>query len=76
MKTTIDIAPELMERTKRLAHLEKTTFRELVDEGLRLVLLGREGQGLRRVEPVTVGGRGRRPEWRDHVSGWRLGSGT
>jgi len=38
MKTTIDIADPLFERARRLAEREGTTFRALVEEGLREVL--------------------------------------
>ncbi len=38
MKTTIEIADDLFERAQRLARKEKTTFRSLTEEGLRMVL--------------------------------------
>ncbi len=41
MKTTIDIAPDLMGRCKKLAHEQETTFRSLVEEGLERVLRDR-----------------------------------
>jgi len=38
MKTTIEIADDLFERAQRLARRQKTTFRSLTEQGLRLVL--------------------------------------
>jgi hypothetical protein len=38
MKTTIEIADDLFERAQRLVRKEKTTFRALTEQGLRLVL--------------------------------------
>ena len=38
MKTTIEIADDLFERAQGLARKEKTTFRALTEQGLRIVL--------------------------------------
>ena len=38
MKTTIEIADDLFERAQRFARKEKTTFRSLTEQGLRIVL--------------------------------------
>ena len=38
MKTTIEIADDLFERAQRVARKEKTTFRSLTEQGLRIVL--------------------------------------
>lgn len=56
MKTTIEIADDLFERAQRLARREKTTFRSLTEQGLRLVL--KESQSKPRKLPhlVTVPG--------------------
>ena len=37
MKTTIEIADDLFERVQQVAKNEKTTFRALTEQGLRLV---------------------------------------
>ncbi len=42
MKTTIEIADDLFERVQRFARKEKTTFRSLTEQGLRLVLKEKE----------------------------------
>ena len=57
MKTTIEIADDLFERVQQLARKEKTTFRSLTEQGLRLVL--KENQSVppkRRWNPITRGG--------------------
>jgi len=61
MKTTIEIAPVLLERGKRIAREEQVTLRTLVEEGLRTVIAEREKRPafkLRKV-PFTGGGFGR-----------------
>ena len=58
MKTTIEIAPAILERGKQLAREEHVTLRALVEEGLRKVIAEREQKPafkLRRV-PFTGGG--------------------
>jgi len=57
MKTTIEIADVLFERVQRVARKEKTTFRSLTEQGLRIVL--KEKQSLpqkRKWKPITRGG--------------------
>jgi hypothetical protein len=64
VKTTIEIADDLFERAQRLARKEKTTFRALTEQGLRLVLKEKTGT-LRKLPPlVTVGGGGLTDEFR------------
>ena len=58
MKTTIEIAPAILERGKRLAREEHVTLRALVEEGLRNVIEAREQRSafkLRRIH-FTGGG--------------------
>lgn len=58
MKTTIEIADDLFERARHLARKEKTTFRSLTEQGLRLVLQGKQDK-LKKLPPlVTVRGNG------------------
>ena len=57
MKTTIEIADDLFERAQRVAQKEKTTFRSLTEQGLRIVL--KEKQSVppkRKWKPITRGG--------------------
>lgn len=65
MKTTIDIADDLLERSKRLSRERHVTLRELVSEGLRLVTAQQATPRAFRVKAVTAKGRGLAPEFRD-----------
>lgn len=58
MKTTIDIADNIMMRSRELARKEKSTFRDLVEEGLLMVIDRRSKTEAVHVKPVTVKGRG------------------
>jgi hypothetical protein len=69
VKTTIEIADDLFERAQRLARKEKTTFRSLTEQGLRLVLKERQQGKPKKLPPlVTVGGSGLTDEFRN--AGW------
>ena len=63
MKTTIDIADNIMDRSRQVARAEKSTFRDLVEEGLLLVIDRRTKTKKTKVEPVTVKGKGLSPEF-------------
>ena len=66
MKTTIEIADDLFERAQRLARKEKTTFRSLTEQGLRLVLKEKQQNKPRKLPPlVTYGGSGLTDEFKD-----------
>jgi hypothetical protein len=56
MKTTIEIADDLFERAQRLAREEKTTFRALTEQGLRLVLKEKQARSKKLPPLVTVPG--------------------
>lgn len=58
MKTTIDIADNIMERSKQVARREKSTFRDLVEEGLLLVIERRSQARAVKIKPVTMKGNG------------------
>ncbi len=64
MKTTIDISDNLINRAKQLARREKTTLKELTEEGLQLVLSRRERGSPRKVDPVVFQGQGLAPAFR------------
>lgn len=65
MKTTIEIADDLLQRAKRLGRRQGKTLRALVEDGLREVLR-REGRtSTRRVRPVVFGKGGLTAEFRD-----------
>ena len=62
-KTTVDIPDELLVQAKSLAAQERTTLRELVERGLRLVVR-RRGPGERfRLRDASVDGDGLNPEF-------------
>lgn len=59
MKTTIEIADDLFERAQGLARKEKTTFRALAEQGLRLVLKEKRQSKAKKLPPlVTLRGKG------------------
>jgi hypothetical protein len=66
MKTTLEIADDLFERTQRVAREEKTTFRFMAEEGLRLMLAKkRQGRAGKLPPLVTYGGSGLTEEFKD-----------
>jgi hypothetical protein len=65
MKTTVEIADDLFERAQRLARKERTTFRSLTEQGLRLVLKAKEGKPKKLPPLLTVGGGGLRDEFKN-----------
>jgi len=58
MKTTVDIADNIMEMSRQTARVENVTFRELVEEGLMLVVERHAHAQKQRIKPVTVKGTG------------------
>ena len=67
MKTTIEIADGLFDRAQRLARKEKMTFRSLTEQGLRLVLQGKQVKPKKLPPLVTVRGGGLTDEFK-HAS--------
>ena len=61
MKTTIDIADNLLLRAKARAREEKVTLRTLIEQSLARTL--DEGAPVVVVRPVTMGGEGLDPEF-------------
>lgn len=57
MKTTVDIAKDLLSRAKKVARRDAVTLRELVVEGLRNELERREQREEVEIEPHVVHGR-------------------
>ena len=68
MKTTIEIADDLFERAQRVARKEKTTFRSLTEQGLRLVLKEKQGKARKLPPLVTFRGKGMTAEFKN--AGW------
>ena len=66
MKTTIEIADDLFERAQRVAQKEKTTFRSLTEQGLRLVLREKQSKPAKwKWKPLVVKGGGLTPEFKN-----------
>lgn len=68
MKTTVEIAEDLFARTREIAQREGTTLRNLIEEGLRIVLTQREQKASYRWPDLSVGGEGLAPEVEE--GGW------
>ena len=58
MRTTVDVASNILRRSKELARRDHTTLRELIHEGLELVLERRQARSKAAVKPVTFRGQG------------------
>lgn len=65
MKTTVDIAPELLRAAKAAAAKEKTTLRALLEEGLRWVLAHRSKPTDFELRDASVSGKGTQPGVRE-----------
>jgi len=61
MKTTIDIADALFLEARRVAERDRTTFRSLVEQGLRLALDSRKKAKKFRLKDGRVRGHGLQP---------------
>jgi len=57
MRTTVDIADNLVRQAKAVAHRDRTTLRALVEEGLHAVLTRRSKAMSVHIRPVIVHGR-------------------
>lgn len=62
MKTTVEIADELLDEVKRLAEKDQTTVRALIEEGLRQVVAIRARSGRFRLKKASYRGKGLHPE--------------
>ena len=66
MKTTVEIADDLFERAQQLARKEKTTFRSLAEQGLRLVLKAKQSKPAKwKWKPLVVKGGGLTKEFQN-----------
>lgn len=68
VKTTIEIADDLFHRAHALAKQDKTTFRALTEQGLRLVLSQKTARKKKLPRLVTVKGSGLTDEFKN--AGW------
>ncbi len=58
MKTTVDISDALLTEAKALAAMQRTTVRALIEQGLRRVLVERQGPGSHRLRAASFRGDG------------------
>jgi hypothetical protein len=65
VKTTVDIADDLLKRSQQLAKREGSTLRAVLEEGLRLVLKDRGTPGSRAFRFPTFGKDGLSTEFSD-----------
>ena len=65
MKTTVDIADDLLKRSQQLAKREGSTLRAVLEEGLRLVLKDRRSRASRPFCVPTFGKGGLNAEFRE-----------
>jgi hypothetical protein len=65
MKTTIQIPDSLFEEARKLAHLQRTTLKALVVEGLRRVVSERKRHSRFHLRKATFKGKGLQP----HLAG-------
>lgn len=63
MKTTVDIADALLIEAKGLAVEQKTTLRQIFEEGLRIAIARRRVPGKFKLRDLAVGGNGLKPPW-------------
>jgi hypothetical protein len=69
VKTTIEISDHVLQQARRIAERDRTTLRELVEQGLRHELARRRARtGAFRLRDASVGGEGLRPELQG--AGW------
>lgn len=79
MKTTVEIAEDLLRQAKAVAAKERTTLRALLEEGLRWALGRRRKPGKFKLRDASVPGKGVQPgvddtDWtslRDSIYGGR-----
>lgn len=64
MKTTVEISDALAREARELAARDKTTLRELIEAGLRVVLRERRRKAGFRLRDASFGGNGLQPEFR------------
>jgi hypothetical protein len=58
MKTTVEIADDLLRKAKKVANAERTTLRALIEEGLRLILASRGRRERFTLRDEAVSGKG------------------
>lgn len=62
MKTTVEISDGLLREAKQAAARERTSVRQLIEEGLRRVLAERRRRGAFKLRRATFRGKGLHPD--------------
>jgi hypothetical protein len=65
MKTTVDLADELLAEIQRIAHEQGRTMKSLMEEGLRDVIASYQQAEAYRLPDASVGGDGLQPGFQD-----------
>jgi hypothetical protein len=65
MKTSIQIPNSLFEEARKVAHRERTTFKALVEEGLRRIISDRKKRSGFHLRKATFKGNGIQPHLAD-----------
>ena len=65
MKTTVEIAEELLRQAKAVATKDRTTLRALLEEGLRWAIGKRRRRGRFELRDASVAGKGTQPGVRE-----------
>jgi len=65
MKTTVQIPDNLFQEARKLANLERTTLKALIEEGLRRIVSQRKRRNGFRLRKATFKGKGLQP----HLAG-------
>lgn len=63
MKTTVHIPDPLLAKAQKLAEIEGTTLKALIEEGLQRVVADRETRPAFKLEDGSFGGKGLSPEF-------------
>ena len=61
MKTTVDISDRLLEEAKKVAQMERSTLKALIEEGLQRIVMERNRRGRFKLRKATFKGKGLQP---------------
>lgn len=61
MKTTVDISDHLLKEARKVAQMERSTVKALIEEGLQRIVKERKSRGRFKLRKVTFKGKGLQP---------------